>query len=173
MANKTGFGTIIVILFITILIIVFVLSLGKVNTIEVSPVKAFNAEKEEAQRKFKQFQKILRSQKKLKKELDKKFKRIYFSVRIIVLILWALIISAFYYFGWATSILEIVGIASLPLWFVKMANYLASGTSLNLEDFIKITEMKTKNWIYGEYINLDQIIEERETQLIQLEKEKQ
>ena len=170
--SKSGFWTYFLAFIVFLgLVVLFILSLGLIETEEVVSSPDFRDKKEEAKRKHKWYTEVLKNQKKLKTELDFKFKWIYLGVRFLLLASWAALIGLTYRLDWADNFLELFGIASLPMWFISAANYLASGTYVDLRDFIEISKIKTENWVYGKFIDLDEKIEKNEKVIVKLENE--
>jgi hypothetical protein len=170
-ASKSDFWTYVFAFFVFLLIVVlFILTLGQLDTDEFVSKTDFHDKRDEAKRKHKWYSEILKNQKKLKEELDRKFKIMYLSIRILLLLSWAALIGVTYFLGLAANFLELFGLASLPLWFISGANYLTNGTYMDLKDFIEITKVKTENWVYGKYIDLDEKIDRNEGELLQIEK---
>jgi quinol-cytochrome oxidoreductase complex cytochrome b subunit len=161
--------TLIVIL-ITILIIVFVISLGKldVGRTQLAPAE-FKDDKEEAKRKHQRLSELLAKEEQLKIKLTKTFKRIYFIVRILFVLLWGGILFTLYKFGSISNLGDILNYSEAGILIWLVLNFLTFGTISNLQDFISLIRTQLENWIWGKYIHLDSQIENHRLELNKLE----
>ena len=165
MNGKIGWKTILVVAVILLFIFLFISSLGQYNPTGIAKPEEFKDDREKAKLKHKWYQEILKSKKKLKQYLDKKFKRIYFGVRAGLILLWALLMYGLYAIGIIVGTGGVVTYTSVVVIAVIGTNYLTSGTYLSLRDFLETIRIKTENWVYGEYIDLDKEIEESQLEL--------
>jgi len=160
MNGNFGWKTFLVIALFVLIVFLFISSLGQYNPTGIAKPDEFKDDREKAKLKHKWYQEILKSKKKLKKYLDKKFKRIYFGVRAGLILLWTGIMYGFYSIGVIVGAGGVVTYTSVVVIAVIGTNYLTSGTYLSLRDFLESIRIKTENWVYGEYIDLDKEIEE-------------
>lgn len=161
--------TLIVILII-ILIIVFVITLGKLDVGKTQLVPdEFKDDKEEAKRKHKRLSELLAKQEQLKIKLTKTFKRMYFAVRILFVLLWGGILFTLYKFGLINNLGDILNYSEAGILICLVLNFLTFGTISNLHNFVSLISTKLENWIWGNYIHLDNKIENNKTELIELE----
>lgn len=170
MSGKFGWRTFLVIALFVLIVFLFISSLGQYNPTGIAKPDEFKDDREKAKLNHKWYQEILKSKKKLKQYLDKKFKRIYFGVRAGLILLWTGIMYGFYSVGVIVGAGGVVTYTSVVVIAVIGTNYLTSGTYLSLRDFLESIRIKTENWVYGEYIDLDKEIEEGPSDVYQLEK---
>ncbi|WP_421774255.1 hypothetical protein [Gracilimonas sp.] len=169
MNGKIGWKTVLAIVIFVVIVFLFISSLGQYNPTGIAKQQEFKDDREEAERKHQWFTEVLKNQEKLKTDLQLKFKWIYAFVRAFVLLVWSAFIYSMYAFGIATGILGLIALSSLPLWFVIAANFLVTGTYRDLKDFIRVTEIKLENWVYGRYIDIDARIASTQEQINRLQ----
>ncbi|MBO6623152.1 MAG: hypothetical protein JJ940_14790 [Balneola sp.] len=169
MNGKIGWKTVLAIVIFVVIVFLFISSLGQYNPTGITKSEEFKDEREEAERKHQWFTEVLKNQKKLKTDLQFKFKWIYALVRVFVLLVWMAFIYSMYTFGITTGILGLFALSSLPLWFVIVANFFVTGTYRDLKDFIRVTEIKLENWVYGRYIDIDARIASTQEQIKSVE----
>lgn len=168
--NNITEKTLIVILII-ILIIVFVITLGKLDVGKTQLVPdEFKDDKEEAKRKHKRLSELLVKQEQLKIKLTKTFKRMYFAVRILFVLLWGGILYTLYKFGLIKDLGDILNYSEAGILICLVLNYLTFGTISNLNNFVNLIRTKLENWIWGKYFALDSKIDSNKTELEILEK---
>lgn len=157
--RKFSIWHILVLLIVAALIIIYFVSLGKINSKKAPRPKEFEGDREEAKRRHKWYKKLLRSKKKLKVHLDRKFRRIYFGVRAGIILLWASVMYGLFALGLIVNLIGVVGYTALITGLIFGTNYLTLGTYYDLKDMAEIIKIRTENWVYGKYMNLDERIE--------------
>lgn len=165
MIEKIGWKTFLVIALLVLIVFLFISSLGQYNPTSIAKPKEYKDDRENAKLKHKWYQEIVKSKKKLKQYLDKKFKRIYLGVRAGLFLLWMGIMYGFYSVGVIVGAGGVVTYTSVVVIAVIGTNYLTSGTYLSLRDFLESIRIKTENWVYGDYIDLDEEIEESQEEV--------
>lgn len=138
MNGNFGWKTFLVIALFVLIVFLFISSLGQYCPTGIAKPDEFKDDREKEKLKHKWYQEILKSKKKLKKYLDKKFKRIYFSVRAGLTLLWAGTMYGFYSVGVIVGAGGVVTYTSVVVIAVIGTNYLTSGTYLSLRDFFEI-----------------------------------
>ncbi len=169
MINKISLKTIVIIVLVIAIIALFIFSLGQYNPTEISKPKEFKEDREEAKRKHGWYKVVVKNQKKLKAQLDKRFKVIYFGVRLGLILLWAGIMLGLYSLGLLVGIIGIITYTTGLAAFVGATYFLTSGTYYDLEDFTEEIKVKTENWVYGKYLDLEKKIERKQKEISQLE----
>lgn len=158
-----------VVIIIIIILIIFLVSLGSIgsNNIVSLPVE-FKDTKEEAKRKHKRLLLHIEKQLALKERLAKKFKRIYFCVRLGLVIIWSSLLSVFYFVGLVHSLSDALNYSEASILFIFVLNFLTFGTITNLKNYLDLIKTKTENWVYGKYVDLDIKIEMNKNELANL-----
>ena len=165
MIGKIGWKTILAIAIFVVIVFLFISSMGQYNPTGITKSEEFKDNREEAERKHQWFTEVLKNQEKLKTDLQLKFKWIYALVRAFILLVWSAFIYSMYTFGITTGIIGLVALSSLPLWFVIGANFFVTGTYRDLKDFIRVTEIKLENWVFGKYLDIDEKIYSTQKQI--------
>lgn len=158
--DKTPIGLIIlVIIIVVIFFIVYIATLGKVGTSgpENLPEEC-NDTIEQAKKRHAKLKILIDKQENLKIRLDKLFKRIYFSVRLILVLLWFSLIYVLYYFGYVYDLGAILNYSEASILILFVLNFLTFGSISNLKDFIDFIKTKVENIIYGRYVKIDEKI---------------
>ena len=153
--QNSRIGILLIIIAIIVVIIVYVVSLGTVN----SGFKEFKDNKEQAKIRHKKLVELIQKKEALKIKLDKKFKRIYFSVRVGLVLIWFTSLSIFYFLGFIKNIGDGLNYSEASILILIVFNFLTFGTLTNLENYLSLVKTKTENWIYGKYIDIDVEIE--------------
>jgi len=169
MTNKVSLKTIVIIVLVIAIIALFIFSLGQYNPTKISKPEEFKESREDAKRKHAWYKEIVKNQKKLKDQLDKRFEIIYFGVRFGLVLLWAGIIFALYSLGLIVGVMGIITYTSGLAAFAVVTNFLTSGTYYDLKDFAEEIKVKTENWVYGKYLNLEKKIERKQQEINRLE----
>jgi len=107
----------------------------------------------------------------LKEKLASKFKRIHFFVRFSLVLIWFGVLSGFYFFGLIGSLCEALNYSEASILLIIVINFLTFGTISNLNNYIDLIKVKTENWVYGKYIDLDSKIDSNRIQLSNLSDE--
>lgn len=135
---------------IIVLLILFVASLGKFNPSDIGKIPVeYKDEKEFAKRKHKRLSELIAKQETLKIKLDKKFKQIYFSVRIGMVLLWLGVLSIFYLLGVINNLSDALNYSEASILILFALNFITFGTITDLKFFVAIIKIKTENWVYG------------------------
>ena len=170
--NKSSIPTILIVIIVIIILLLFVASLGTIDPGSISKIPdEYKDTKEEAKRRHKKLGELIEKQTALKIKLDKKFKRIYFFVRLGLVLLWFGILSIFYFFDQIKNVGDVLNFSQASILILLVLNFLTFGTITNLKNFIDIIKTETENWIYGKYITIEQRIEINKKELSVLEEE--
>jgi len=174
MAKKKNdrFLTFLLVLFIIVLIIIFVASLGQVNISDtVSSPKEFKDTKEQAQRRHDKLKVLIEKQIALKEKLTKRFRRIYFAVRLSFIALWGGYIFVLIKLHWIQNLGDALNYSEAAILVCVALNFLTFGNLSNLNSFLGLIKLKLENWIWGKHINISESIEENKTELKMLKNE--
>lgn len=167
--KKFNIWHIVVLLIIVALVIFYIVSWGKIDSERVPGPKEFKEDREEAKRRYNWYKKLLKSKKKLRVHLDRKFRRIHFGVRAGIILLWTGIMYGLFAIGMIVSLTGVVGYTTLITGFIILAIYLTSGTYYDLKEMAEFIKIRTENWIYGKYVDLDERIGSNELKIQKLE----
>lgn len=163
-----------IILFIIILVVVYILSLGKVDIskTELRPnIKSpdeFKDNEVQAQCRHDRLKSLIDKKEGLKLKLNRRFKWIYFFVRLGFICLWAAYILLFIYLGKINDLESALNYSEAAILVWLALNFLTFGRLSNLHNFINLIKLKLENWIWGKYLNIDIIIEANKGELKEL-----
>ncbi len=170
--KKSGFPTILIVLLLIFILIVFVASLGNANPENIGKIPdEFKDSKEEARLRHKRLVELIKKQETLRKKLLKKFKNIYFLVRVGLVLLWIGLMFSLYISGIIENLGDALNYSEASILILIALNFITFGTITDLKNFIEIIKIRTENWVYGKYINIDMKIEGNKEELTILEKE--
>ncbi len=166
--SKIGFwGYIFIILGIVLLIVLFLITLGRYNAGKNPKApKEFREDLKVATHRNRKLKEHLKKQESLKKRLDKYFKWIYLSVRTTLVLLWAGLMFILYRYDIVQNIEDLLNFSELSLIILFTLNFLTFGTLTNLSNYINLIEKRTQNWVYGKYVNISNRINKTESQII-------
>lgn len=164
---------IIIIVFVVIIILVlFVATLGSVEPGSIVKIaEEYKESKEEAKRRHKRLEEHLKNQEALKVKLKKIFKRVYFGVRIGLVLIWFGLMSILIAVGLIKDLSDFLNYSEASILTFVVMNFITFGTITNLKNFIDLIKTKTENLIYGKYIVIDAKIEGNKSELKRLEEE--
>lgn len=149
-----------IIVVVIVIIIIYVVSLGNVNAGKITRVpEEFKDSKEETKRKHDRLKAHIEKQEGLKIKLDKKFIRIYFSIRLVFVLLWFALIIVLWSVGLVNNIGDALNYSEALILLLITLNFLTFGTITKLESFIDLIKTRTENWVFGKYLNLEDKIE--------------
>lgn len=158
----------IVIIVITI-IIVFVLSLGTINAGNVGKIpKEFKDTKEEARRKHDRLKGLIDKQENLRMRLERRFRVIYFSVRLGFVFIWFALLTGLYFLGLLKNLGDALNYSEVLILILITLNFLTFGTITKLETFVEVLKIRIENWVYGKYVNINDKIELNKSELNKL-----
>lgn len=170
--RESNIPTIIIVIVIIVLLLLFITSLGKFNPSNIGKIPdEYKDSKEEAKRKHKKLSELIAKQEALNIKLNKKFKQIYFFVRIGMVLLWFGLLSLFYFFGVINNLGDVLNYSEASILILLILNFITFGTITDLKNFIDIIKIKTENWVYGKYAGIENKIETNKEQLTLLERE--
>jgi hypothetical protein len=169
--KNSDIATFLIVLLVIVVIIIFVVSLGSVNPSDIGKIpQAFKDSKEEAKRRHQKLVELIKKQEALKIKLNKKFKRIYFFVRVGLVILWLTALYICYFLGLIKTLGDALNYSEASILILIVFNFLTFGTLTNLENYLHLVKTKTENWIYGKYLTIENKIETNKSELTVLAK---
>jgi len=168
--EKADLSTAIIVLLIIFILILFVVSLGSVSSSNLTILpEELKDSKEEAKRRHKRLLTLIEKQEALKIKLDKKFKQIYFFVRLGFILLWVFILYSFQQFGLIKNLGDILNYSQLSIIIIAGLNFLTFGSITNLKTFLDYIKTITQNLVYKKYLSLNQKIKLNKFELTTLE----
>lgn len=138
---------------IVIVIIVFLISLGKINwssTIDKSQGKS----KDDIQRRHDILKALVDKQKALKEKLAKRFRWIYFFIRLVFVGIWT-VITLFIKWELINELGDFLNYSQAFFIGLVVMNFLTFGNLANLKSFLDNIKNRVENRVWGKYINID------------------
>lgn len=155
---------------IIIIIIVFVLSFGKWGFEKNNTIPdEFSDSKEEARRKHREITEQLSRDEALNNKLIKIYKRMYFSIRVVFVLLWASILFFLHTIHWVQNLGDILNYSEAMILICLVLNFLSFGTIANLKDFSISIRIKLENWIWRNNRDLESKIKNNKIAIKQTE----
>lgn len=171
MANKKKISAwfwIFMVIFVIVLIVIYVASLGKINIGNASATEEFKDNNEQAKRRHDKLKELIEKKTDIKQKLARRFKRIYFAVRLFFVGIWGAYIFVLYKFNFIQNLEDVLNYSKAIILIWVALNFLTFGTLTNLNNFINLIKMKLENWIWGKHINIDEGIEINKAELANL-----
>jgi Na+/H+ antiporter NhaC len=153
---------------ILIVILLYLFTLGQVNGAKKITPEEFSEEREKAKHRHKRFVKHLNIQESLKKHLDKRFKQLYLFVRICLVSIWLGSMALLHIRNILEGLNDFLLYSQLSVLAIAVICFLTFGTITNVKDYIDSIKIRTENWVYGKYVNIDERIENTQLEINQL-----
>ena len=163
-----SFEIIAAVFIIIILLIIFLVTFGKIDGDDLKPPEEFKEDKEKAKKRNVKLRALIEKKWELQKKLDRKFRYIFFFVRVGLLSIWAAVIYGFYYLGLIQNLGDFLNYSHASILALVTLNFLTFGTLTNLNNYLDLIKMRTRNWVYGKYVNLKESIDENQEEANQL-----
>lgn len=158
--EKDKIPTWLIVLVVLLIIILTIVTLGQFGYSGSNSLpEAYKDSREDAKRKHKKLVELIEKQKLLQQRLFKRFKMIYFSIRCLLVAIFALLGYCAIKFNVVNDLSGLLNLIEVAIIGVAIANFLTFGSVRNYTDFIDLLKTRTENWIYGKYINLESRIE--------------
>jgi len=154
--------------FIILIIIIFLFTFGKVGTDDFKTPEEFKEDKEKAKKRNTKLRALIEKKWELQQKLDRKFRYIFFFVRVGLLGIWAATIYGFYYLGFIHNLGDFLNYSHASILGLVTLNFLTFGTLTNLNNYLDLIKMRTRNWVYGKYVNLEDSIDQNQEEANQL-----
>lgn len=118
----------------------------------------FTDSENQARKKFKQLKKELVTKEKLKKRLEHQNKRTYLWIRILIIKIWALVITLLIYFKLIQSLEDALNYSEAAILILLAFHFLIFGKLSNLNHFVELTRIRIQNLIYRRHANIEKDI---------------
>jgi hypothetical protein len=165
------------ILLVTVLVILFVLiiyvaTLGRVSSSEINPLpEEFKDANEIARLRHARLQTLIEKREALKLKLQNRFRWIYFSVRSSLVAGWLGILHGLFANNLIDNLGDVLNYSEAGILLLLIAHFLTFGSISNLNSYIDLIKLKTENYVYGRYLNIDEKIVTNKIELAQIDNE--
>ncbi|MDB4025252.1 hypothetical protein N9438_01745 [Flavobacteriaceae bacterium] len=166
--NSFGFWEI---LFIVVIIIVFIASLGQVAIPLEKEIKVKDEDKNDLTKlkvRHKKLKKLISKKEALNINLNKKFKRIYFGVRFVLASLFVSYNALMYFAFNINKLGDLLNWNQFALIIMALFSFIAFGTLANVRDFIQNIKMRLESKTFNKYVDITEQIETHKEEAIKL-----
>jgi hypothetical protein len=166
--NSFGFWEI---LFIVVIIIVFIASLGQVAIPLEKEIKVKDEDKNDLTKlkvRHKKLKKLISKKEALNINLNKKFKRIYFGVRFVLASLFVGYNALMYFVFNINKLGDLLNWNQFALIIMALFSFIAFGTLANVRDFIQNIKMRLESKTFKKYVDITEQIETHKEEAIKL-----
>ena len=155
-------SNIVIAIIVIAIIIIYIISIGKINfTSKIDNEKQIDKTRKE-----------LKELRKIKSKKQKRYKLVYFLIRLGFVILWAIITFILYKTKLIQNLGEFLNYTQVIVLSFLIINFLTFGNITNVKAFLGIIKNSLKRRIYGKYINIDERIAEKQVKLTKLKVER-
>jgi hypothetical protein len=166
--NSFGFWEI---LFIVVIIIVFIASLGQVAIPLEKEIKVKDEGENDLtklQVRHKKLKELISKKEALNINLNKKFKRIYFGVRFVLASLFVGYNALMYFVFNINKLGDLLNWNQFALIIMALFSFIAFGTLANVRDFIQNIKMRLESKTFNKYVDITEQIETHKEEAIKL-----
>lgn len=137
----------IIAIIVVVIIAVYIISVGQVNLSNGNPLPAeFKDSKEEAKRKHNLLKLEIQSDEILYNKLQRRFRRIYFLVRLCFVVLWFGLLFILWKLNLVKDVSTAIDYSQAILILFLIFNFLTFGSITNLDAFLRTIRIKLENW---------------------------
>jgi len=166
--NSFGFWEI---LFIVVIIIVFIASLGQVAIPLEKEIKVKDEGENDLtklQVRHKKLKELISKKEALNINLNKKFKRIYFGVRFVLASLFVSYNALMYFAFNINKLGDLLNWNQFALIIMALFSFIAFGTLANVRDFIQNIKMRLESKTFNKYVDITEQIETHKQEAMKL-----
>ncbi|MEN8191898.1 MAG: hypothetical protein ABFS12_03720 [Bacteroidota bacterium] len=157
MKSKENEYTLIIILIIVGIIIIYLVTFGQFDISEKIK-NADNFDDEKLTSKHQRLKNLIEKKEALNKKLNRKFKFIYFGVRVVLSSLYLGFNAVLYFVFKIREVGEILNWNEFTLIILSLLSFITFGSFTNIKKFVYDLKLKLETWVYGKYINIDEQI---------------
>ncbi|TYC08458.1 hypothetical protein ES677_14350 [Bizionia gelidisalsuginis] len=171
MSEQEKNNTFLIILVIVIVIIIYVGSFGQVD-LTLEKVSKQNDEVKDnlnrLQSRHKKLKDLIQKKEALNLKLNKKFKRIYFGVRLVLASIYLGYNTMLYFVFNITNLGDILNWNQFALMVIALFSFIAFGTFTNVKDFIENIKMRLESRTYNKYVDITEQLEAHKEEVTEL-----
>lgn len=163
--NERGSNILFIIFVIIIFAIIYIASLGNITISEKEKIKEKEKDLSKLKNRHNKLKEIVEKKEVLNKKLNKRFKLIYFGVRLGFLSLYVGYNFILYFFNLINGLDDFLNYNELALIVISIFSFLTFGTFANLSKFIQDIKMKLEVRTYNKYVDLDEVIKKNKKEM--------
>ncbi|TYB71880.1 hypothetical protein ES676_12130 [Bizionia saleffrena] len=171
MSEQEKNNTFLIILVIVIVIIIYVGSFGQVD-LTLEKVSKQNDEVKDnlnrLQSRHKKLKDLIQKKEALNLKLNKKFKHIYFGVRLVLASIYLGYNALLYFVFNITNLGDILNWNQFALMVIALFSFIAFGTFTNVKDFIGNIKMRLESRTYNKYVDITEQLEAHKEEVTEL-----
>jgi hypothetical protein len=171
MKEEKEINIVLAILIIVIVILVFVASFGQVDVTLSSPSKKRVLPKydlNKLQSRHKKLKALIEKKEALNIKLNKKFKRIYFGVRLVLASIYVGYNALLYFAFEITNLGDLLNWNQFALVVIALFSFIAFGTFANVKDFITTIKMRLESKTYDKYVDITEQLKNHKKEAMKL-----
>lgn len=157
--GKPTINTWLIILIIVVILLVYILTLGQVGGDSLKVADELSESRAKAKHRHKRLEELISKQIELKTKLERKFKRVYFGVRMTLVLIWAGIAASLHALNIFQSVDDFLSYSEFSVLILITLHFVTFGSLRNVNEFIDSIKRRTENWVYGKYVDVDSKIE--------------
>ncbi|WP_075344673.1 hypothetical protein [Tenacibaculum agarivorans] len=171
MNKKNSNNNFLIVLVIVIVIIIYVASLGKVD---VTLEKSNNQNDEEKNNlsklkaRHKKLETLIQKKQELSTKLNKKFKRIYFGVRLVLSSLFVGYNLLLYFFFNITNLGDLLNWNQFALIIMALFSFITFGSFANVKEFVQNIKMRLELRTYDKYKDIFEQLKNHKEEAIRI-----
>ena len=171
MNKKNSNNNFLIVLVIVIVIIIYVASLGKVDVTLEKSNKQNDEEKNnlsKLQARHKKLERLIQKKQELSTKLNKKFKRIYFGVRLVLSSLFVGYNLLLYFFFNITNLGDLLNWNQFALIIMALFSFITFGSLANVKEFVQNIKMRLELRTYDKYKDIIKQLENHKEEFIEI-----
>lgn len=157
--GKPTINTWLIILIIVVILLVYILTLGQVGGDSLKVADELSESRAKAKHRHKRLEELISKQIELKTKLERKFKRVYFGVRMTLVLIWVGIAASLHALNILQSVDDFLSYSEFSVLILITLHFVTFGSLRNVNEFIDSIKRRTENWVYGKYVDVDSKIE--------------
>lgn len=151
-------SVVITVIFFIAVLCLFVFTFGQIDIIEKKDKLHTEGKSDKINRLQNRYQKLkilIERKEELNNKLKKKFKRIYFGVRVLLIVLYIGYSVVLYYIFNITKLGDLLNWNQLALLVISVFSFIAFGTITNAIEFITKVKMWIESKVYSKHIDIE------------------
>lgn len=157
--DKPTIHTWLIILIIVVILLGYILTLGQVGGDSMKVPDELSESRAKAKHRHRRLEELISRQIELKTKLERKFKRVYFGVRMTLVLIWAGIAASLHALSLLQSVDDFLSYSEFSVLILITLHFVTFGSLKNVNEFIDSIKRRTENWVYGKYVDIDSKIE--------------
>lgn len=156
--KKEKDNNILLIITIVIVILIFIGSFGQVNIAiekEEKPSNTNESYLNSLQKEYQKLKALIKQKEALNIRLNKKFKRIYFGVRLGLTLVYLGYNALLFFIFKITALGDLLNWNQLAIIIISIFSFIAFGTFANVKEYIHNLKMKLESSVYKKHVNLN------------------